>query len=91
MASALGAAGGPQAIANSNVLGQVMDANAKAQNRTNTNNVGIANQYGAMQAQYDMAINAENAKRQTGVYDNTQKVLQAHDNFKNMQNYKMLH
>ena len=83
MASALGAAGGPQAIANSNVLGQVMDANAKAQNRTNTNNVGIANQYGAMQAQYDMAINAENAKRQTGVYDNTQKVLQAHDNFKN--------
>ena len=83
MANALGAVGGPQAVANSLIQGQAMDANAKAINRTNTNNVGIANQYGAMQAQYDMAVNAENAKRQTGVYDNTQKVLQAHDNFKN--------
>ena len=83
MANALGAVGGPQAVANSLIQGQAMDANAKAQNRTNTNNVGIANQYGAMQAQYDMAVNAENAKRQTGVYDNTQKVLQAADNFRN--------
>ena len=83
MAQALGAAGGTQAVANSLLPGQVMLENSKVQNRTNTNNVGIANQYGAMQAQYDMAINAENAKRQTGVYDNTQKVLQAHDNFKN--------
>ena len=83
IAQALGAAGGPQAVANSNIQGQAMDANAKAIDRVNRNNIGIANQYGAMQAQYDMAIDAENAKRDVGVYDNTQKALQAADNFRN--------
>jgi len=83
IAQALGAAGGPHAIANSGVQGQTLDANAKAINRINTNNVDIANRYGVVQAQSDMAINSENAKRQVGVYDGTQKVLQAHDNFKN--------
>ena len=88
MAQGLGAVGGPQAVANSLIQGQAMDANAKAQNRVNSNNVNTANQYGAMQAQYDMAINAENAKRQTDVYDNTQKTLQQHDNFLNWKNAK---
>jgi hypothetical protein len=88
MAQAVGAVGGPQAVANSLIQGQAMDANAKAQNRVNSNNVNTANQYGAMQAQYDMAINAENAKRQTDVYDNTQKTLQQHDNFLNWKNAK---
>jgi hypothetical protein len=83
IAQALGAVGGPQAVANSNIQGQAMDANAKAIGRVNRNNIGIANQYGAMQAQYDMAIDAENAKRDVGVYDNTQKALQAADNFRN--------
>jgi hypothetical protein len=83
MAQALGAVGGPQAVANSNILGQTMAANAQAINRVNSNNVNIANQAGSMQAQYDMAIDGENARRQTGVYDNTQKVLQAADNFRN--------
>ena len=83
MAQALGAVGGPQAVANSNIQGQTMAANAQAINRVNSNNVNTANQAGSMQAQYDMAINGENARRQTGVYDNTQKALQAADNFRN--------
>jgi hypothetical protein len=83
MAQALGAVGGPQAVANSNIQGQTMAANAQAINRVNSNNVNTANRAGSMQAQYDMAINGENARRQTGVYDNTQKALQAADNFRN--------
>ena len=83
LAQALGAAGGPQAVANSNLAGQAMNENAKAINRVNTNNVGIANQFEGMQGQYDMAINAENAKRQTAVYDGTQAALQDSDNFDN--------
>ena len=83
LAQALGAAGGPQAVANSNLAGQTMNENAKVINRVNTNNVGIANQFEGMQGQYDMAINAENAKRQTAVYDGTQAALQDSDNFDN--------
>jgi hypothetical protein len=83
IAQALGAAGGPQAIANSDIQGKTMDANARAINTVNSNNVQTANQFGAMQAQYDMAINQENAKRQIGVYDGTQKVNQGLDNFNN--------
>ena len=83
IAQALGAVGGPQAVANSNIQGQTMAANAQAINRVNSNNVNTANRAGSMQAQYDMAINGENARRQTGVYDNTQKALQAADNFRN--------
>ena len=83
IAQALGAVGGPQAVANSQIQGQTLEANAKAINRTNTNNVGIANQYGAMQAQYDNLANTTNDKRKMDVYDNTQKTLQAHDNFLN--------
>jgi hypothetical protein len=83
IAQALGAVGGPQAVANSQIQGQAMDANAKAINRVNSKNVNTANQFEGMQAQYDMAIDAENAKRDVGVYDNTQKVLQAADNFRN--------
>ena len=83
MANALGAVGGPQAVANSQIQGQTLAANAQAINRVNTNNVGIMNQVAAMQPQLDMAVNQENAKRQMGVYDGTQKTLQAHDNFLN--------
>jgi len=83
MANALGAVGGPQAVANSQIQGQTLNANAQAINRVNTNNVGIMNQVAAMQPQLDMAINGENARRQMGVYDGTQKTLQGHDNFLN--------
>ena len=83
MANALGAVGGPQAVANSLIPGQTLVANAQAINRVNTNNVGIMNQVAAMQPQLDMAVNQENAKRQMGVYDGTQKTLQGHDNFLN--------
>lgn len=88
MAQALGAAGGPQAIVKSNIQGLTLDTNAKAQGRVNRNNVETANQYGAMQSQYDMMTNQENAKRQMDVYDNTQKTLQQHDNFLNWKNAK---
>ena len=83
MTNALGAVGGPQAVANSQIQGQTLNANAQAINRVNTNNVGIMNQVAAMQPQLDMAINGENARRQMGVYDGTQKTLQGHDNFLN--------
>jgi len=83
MANALGAVGGPQAVANSQIQGQTLAANAQAINNVNTNNVGIMNQVAAMQPQLDMAVNQENAKRQMGVYDGTQKTLQGHDNFLN--------
>jgi hypothetical protein len=83
MAQALGAVGGPQAVANSNIQGQAMEANAKAINRVNSNNVQTANRASAMQAQYDDRTNMENARRKTKVYDDTQKTLQASDNFRN--------
>jgi hypothetical protein len=83
MANALGAVGGPQAVANSNIQGQTMDANAQAINRVNTNNVGIMNQIAPMQEQLDMQVDAINQARNIKVYDDTQKTLQAADNFKN--------
>jgi len=83
MANALGAVGGPQAVAGSNIQGQTMDANAQAINRVNTNNVGIMNQVAPMQAQLNMKVDEINQGRNMNVYDNTQKTLQNADNFKN--------
>jgi len=83
MANALGAVGGPQAVANSNIQGQAMDANAQAINRVNTNDVGIMNQVAPMQAQLNMKVDEINQGRNMNVYDNTQKTLQNADNFKN--------
>ena len=83
IAQALGAAGGPQAIASSNIQGAGMENIAQGINRTNTNNVGIMNQVAPMQAQLDMQIDALNQARNTKVYDDTQKTLQASDNFRN--------
>ena len=83
MANALGAVGGPQAVANSNIQGQNLAANAAAIGRTNTANVGIANQFEAMQGQMDAQFNQLDANRNVKQYDDTQKVLQASDNFKN--------
>ena len=59
----LGAVGGPQAVANSNIQGQNLAANAAAIGRTNTANVGIANQFEAMQGQMDAQFNQLDAKQ----------------------------
>jgi hypothetical protein len=83
MAQALGAVGGPQAVASSNIQGAAMDDIAQGINRTNMNNVGIMNQVSPMQAQLDMQVDALNQARNIKVYDDTQKTLQAADNFKN--------
>jgi len=83
IAQALGAAGGPQAVANSNLAGQVMKANARAIGATNTKNVAIDNRAKAMNAQMDAQFNQLDANRKVKLYDDTQKVLQANDNFKN--------
>ena len=83
MAGALGAVGGPQAVANSNIQGQNLAANAAAIGRTNTANVRTANQFEAMQGQMDAQFNQLEANRNVKQYDDTQKVLQAADNFRN--------
>jgi hypothetical protein len=83
MAGALGAAGGPQAIASSNIQGTAMDDIAQGIDRVNMSNVGIMNQVAPMQAQLDMQTDAINQARNIKVYDDTQKTLQAHDNFLN--------
>jgi hypothetical protein len=83
MAGALGAVGGPQAVANSNIQGTAMDQIAQGINRVNSNNVGIMNQVAPMQAQLDMQTDAINQARNIKVYDDTQKTLQNHDNFLN--------
>jgi hypothetical protein len=79
----LGAVGGPQAVANSNIQGQNLAANAAAIGRTNTANVGTANRFATIQGQMDAQFNVLDAIRNVKLYDDTQKVLQASDNFKN--------
>jgi len=83
VANQLGAAGGPQAIANSNIAGTLMEANAKAQRSVNSNNVNIANQFAVQQGQMDAQFNQLEANRNVAQYDGTQKVLQDADNFRN--------
>ena len=83
MAQALGAAGGPQAVANSNIQGTAMDQIAQGINRVNTNNIGIMNQVAPLQAQLNMQVDAINQGRNMKVYDDTQKTLQNSDNFQN--------
>ena len=83
MAGALGAAGGPQAVANSNIQGTALDGIAEGINRVNTNDVRIMNSVAPMQAQLDMQVDNINQNRNIKVYDDTQKTLQAADNFKN--------
>ena len=51
MASALGAAGGPQAIARSNIQGKSLNAIAQAIDRTNKTNLNIMNRTAPQQAQ----------------------------------------
>ena len=74
--------GGPASVAAMSI-GDSMKQNAKAIDRVNKNNVGTMNRVASMQPQMDRATDMENARRQMGVYDGTQKVLQENDNFLN--------
>jgi hypothetical protein len=83
MASALGAVGGPQAVANSNIQGQNLAANVAAIGATNSRNVGTANQFETIRAQIDPQFNQLEANRKTKLFDDTNKTLQSADNFRN--------
>jgi len=87
MAQALGAYG-PQAIARSNIQGKTLDANAKAINQVNQNNVRTMNRVAALQPQLDMRVDAANNKRAKDLYDNTVVALQNKDNFDNWKTAK---
>jgi hypothetical protein len=87
MATAIGAVGGPQAVANSNFAGEGMDQIAEGINITNKNNVGTMNNVGPMQTQLAMQVDNINQNRNIKVYDDTNKTLQNADNF---QNWKIL-
>jgi len=87
MASALGAAGGPQAIVRSNALGKTLDANAKAINLVNQNNVKTMNRVATMQPQLDLTVNRLNNAINQGLYDNTQLALENYE--KNQNLFKM--
>ena len=76
MASALTAAGGPQALLRSNVFGKTMDANAKAQMAVNQKNVQTMNRVATLQPQLDMKVDMFNNKMNQGVYDNTNLALE---------------
>jgi len=87
MATAIGAVGGPQAVANSNFAGEGMDQIAEGINITNMNDVRTMNNVAPMQAQLDMQVDNINQNRNIKVYDDTNKTLQNADNF---QNWKIL-
>jgi hypothetical protein len=82
MANALGAYG-PQAIARSNIQGKTLDANAKAINQVNQNNVRTMNQVATMQPQLDMKVDMANNATNKQLYDDTTVALQNAQNFKN--------
>ena len=83
MASALGAAGGPQAIARSNIQGKSLNAIAQAIDTTNRTNVNIMNRAAAQQAQMDAQIDIRNKAIDKGLYDDTVFALQEKQNFDN--------
>ena len=83
MASALGAAGGPQAIARSNIQGKSLNAIAQAIDTTNRNNVNIMNRAAGQQAQMDAQIDMRNKAIDKGLYDDTVFALQEKQNFDN--------
>lgn len=83
MASALGAAGGPQAIARSNIQGKSLNAIAQAIDRTNKTNLNIMNRTASQQAQMDAQIDMRNKAIDKGLYDDTVFALQEKQNFDN--------
>jgi hypothetical protein len=83
MASALGAAGGPQAIARSNIQGKSLNAIAQAIDTTNKTNLNIMNRAASQQAQMDAQIDMRNKAIDKGLYDDTVFALQEKQNFDN--------
>ena len=83
MASALGAAGGPQAIARSNIQGKSLNAIAQAIDTTNKTNLNIMNRASSQQAQMDAQIDMRNKAIDKGLYDDTVFALQNKTNFDN--------
>jgi hypothetical protein len=83
MASALGAAGGPQAIARSNIQGKSLNAIAQAIDTTNRTNLNIMNRAASQQAQMDAQIDMRNKAIDKGLYDDTVFALQEKQNFDN--------
>ena len=88
MAQALGAYG-PQAIARSNIQGKTLDANAKAINQVNQNNVKTMNRVATMQPQLDMKVDMANNATNKQLYDDTTVALQNANNFDNWKTGKM--
>tara|TARA_R100000742_G_C4279244_1_gene103339 strand:+ start:363 stop:3293 length:2931 start_codon:yes stop_codon:yes gene_type:complete len=87
MAQALGAYG-PQALSRSNIQGKTLDANAKAINKVNQNNVKTMNQVAALQPQLDLQVDRLNAIKDTKLYDDTNVALQNAQNFSNWKTAK---
>ena len=83
MASALGAAGGPQAIARSDIQGKSLNAIAQAIDTTNRTNLNIMNRAASQQAQMDAQIDMRNKAIDKGLYDDTVFALQEKQNFDN--------
>ena len=88
MANALTAAGGPQALVRSNVLGKTLDANAKAINQVNQNNVKTMNRVATMQPQLDLTVGRLNNSLMQGLYDNTQLALENYEQNANKRKIK---
>ena len=79
---------GPQALARSNVFGKTLDANAKAINQVNSNNVKTMNQVATLQPQLDLQVDVRNAAKDTKLYDDTITSLQNAQNFSNWKTAK---
>ena len=79
---------GPQALAGSNVFGKTLDANAKAINQVNSNNVKTMNQVATLQPQLDLQVDVRNAAKDTKLYDDTITSLQNAQNFSNWKTAK---
>lgn len=83
IASALGTAGGAAAIANSDIQGKTLKDIGRTINLVNQNNVRTMNSVAGRQAAINQQIDLINQRNAVGVYDDTNKVLQNADNFKN--------
>ena len=82
MAKALQAYG-PQALERSGLMGKTFDANAKAINQVNSNNIKTMNRVASLQPQLDMKVDMLNAAKDTKLYDDTNVALQNAQNFSN--------
>jgi len=83
MVNALGAYGGPQAIARNNVQGKSLNAITQAQETTNRTNLQFMNRAASMDAQMKAQTDMRNKAIDKGLYDDTVLALQNKTNFDN--------